>query len=276
MHTDYLHTLKSTIAGLFAGIVESCVEYPFDVVKTRTQTITNLNSYQCARQMLKEEGIKSFYYGYTARIGMCATSGGLLFGANEFFKMKLNVNKEKLSYNFFIASFLTGCVEAFVYTPLDLVKSRMQIKLYSNLNFRENIKLIYQKEGIVGFYKGLIFPTILKDGIGNCFYFGTYHIVSTNLKKNNVNPWISTMIAGGCAGTMYWVVYPIDTIKTLKQTESKLTPKNMNSFDCAINIIKHNGIARLYRGIPSVLARAWPANVTLFCGYEYMNQLLCI
>ena len=61
MPTDYLYTLKSTIAGLFAGIVESCVEYPFDVVKTRTQTITNLNSYQCARQMLKEEGIKSFY-----------------------------------------------------------------------------------------------------------------------------------------------------------------------------------------------------------------------
>ena len=84
------------------------------------------------------------------------------------------------------------------------------------------------------------------------------------------------MIAGGCAGTMYWVVYPIDTIKTLKQTESKLTPKNMNSFDCAINIIKYEGIARLYRGIPAVLARAWPANMTLFCGYEYMNQLLCI
>jgi hypothetical protein len=107
-------------------------------------------------------------------------------------------------------------------------------------------------------------------------YFGTYKIVSTNLKNNNVNPWISTMIAGGCAGSMYWVIYPIDTIKTLKQTENKLTPKNMNSFNCAINIIKHEGIPRLYRGFPSVLVRAWPANVTLFCGYEAMNKILCI
>jgi solute carrier family 25 (mitochondrial carnitine/acylcarnitine transporter), member 20/29 len=276
MSSDYLHTLKATIAGLFAGVLESVVEYPFDVVKTRIQTITNDNSYQCARKMLKEEGIKSFYYGYTARIWACAASGGLLFGSNEYFKMKLNVNKDKLCYNFFLASFLTGCVEAVVYTPLDLVKSRMQIKLYGDLNFRANANLIYQKEGIAGFYRGLILPTIFKEGIGNCFYFGTYKIVSTYLKNNNINPWISTMIAGGCAGSMYWVIYPIDTIKTLKQTENKLAPKNMSSLSCAINIIKQEGFCRLYRGYPSVLVRAWPANVTLFCGYESMNQILCI
>ena len=267
-----METIKYTIAGFFAGIFESGFEYPFDVIKTRTQT-SNMSSVNCIKSILKNEGYLAFYYGYTARLCACAISGSLLFGTNEYFKSILHVKKGEISLN---AGFLTGCVEAIVYTPIDLVKSRMQIKLYGNLTFKQNIKKIYYKEGLIGFYKGIFGITVLKEGIGNCFYFGTYELVSSKLKENKMNKWIASIIGGGCAGSMYWIILPIDTIKTLKQTESNIAPKNGNSLNIGLNIIRKFGIKRLYQGFGPVLIRAWPSNMSLFLGYEFMKDLFQI
>ena len=87
------------------------------------------------------------------------------------------------------------------------------------------------------------------------------------------NKWIASIISGGFAGCAYWVIFPIDTIKTMKQTDNKLAPRNVNSFLSMIRVYKQFGIRRLYKGLPAVLIRAWPANVVLFSSYELFKDL---
>jgi len=271
-----MDTIKPFICGFFAGIFESIVEYPFDVMKTHIQTKGYNGIFDCANNLYYNEGIKGFYYGYSARVCSCVISGSVLFGTNEYFKKILGARKRGLTKEFLGAAGLTGCVETLLYCPIDLVKSRMQIKIDGNLNFRNNTLSIYKKSGFKGFYKGIWVPTLWKEGIGNMFYFGTYEVASNYLKKNGCNKWIASMLSGGLAGTAYWVVFPIDTIKTMKQTDNKLAPRHINSFTSMINIYNNYGIKRLYRGITSVIIRAWPANMALFLGYEMMKNILCV
>ena len=78
------------------------------------------------------------------------------------------------------------------------------------------------------------------------------------------------------AGSAYWVVLPIDTIRTMKQTNNKLAPRNVNSLYSMMNIYKNYGVSRLYTGLTPVLIRAWPANMVLFSCYELMKDVFKI
>ena len=78
-----MDTFKFFFAGFFAGLVESVVEYPFDVMKTHTQTRGYDNIFICATNLYQMGGISTFYYGYTARVFSCVISGSVLFGTND-------------------------------------------------------------------------------------------------------------------------------------------------------------------------------------------------
>ena len=94
-----------------------------------------------------------------------------MFGTNGVFKRALHAaSDEPLSSRFLAAAALTGGVEAFVYTPLELIKARMQVakagaagRMTPAMCARE----IYREKGLTrGLFHGLR-PTFIRETVGD-------------------------------------------------------------------------------------------------------------
>lgn len=86
------------------------------------------------------------------------------------------------------------------------------------------------------------------------------------------------MIAGAVAGVSeHLVMFPVDTIKTRLQAYSATSlhqPQYTSVYNAASTIIRNEGILRLYRGIPAVVAAAIPSHAMHYATYEYFKNLL--
>lgn len=100
------------------------------------------------------------------------------------------------------------------------------------------------------------------------------------------------MAAGGCAGVLYTAAtHPIDTVKSLVQTDSIETPRYRGFLDGWRQVLARGGGGRrgsggrrggggvkgflaLYRGLSPAIARAFVGNSVLFLTYESVLDVL--
>ena len=77
------------------------------------------------------------------------------------------------------------------------------------------------------------------------------------------------LIAGGVGGMSYWCfTFPLDTIKTLYQSDSFKKPKYTNLVQAFRREIRLQGWKGLYNGYSTCLLRSLPANMGTFLGFE--------
>lgn len=88
-------------------------------------------------------------------------------------------------------------------------------------------------------------------------------------------PHEKAMIAGATAGVMeHIVMFPIDTIKTRMQTENLRGPHYTSVPNAIKRIIAEEGVGRLYRGFPAIVAGAIPSHAMHFSVYEAVKHSL--
>ncbi|KAG9013715.1 hypothetical protein FRB94_001277 [Tulasnella sp. JGI-2019a] len=80
------NTLTFAIGGV-AGLITVYTTMPFDVVKTRMQSLEAKkmykNSFQCAYKIGTEDGIRGFWKGTTPRLARLVMAGGIVFTVYE-------------------------------------------------------------------------------------------------------------------------------------------------------------------------------------------------
>lgn len=85
------------------------------------------------------------------------------------------------------------------------------------------------------------------------------------------------MIAGAVAGTSEHIcMFPVDTIKTRLQAQTAGALRYNGVIHCANEIIRKEGVARLYRGLPAVAVGAIPSHAIHFAVYEWSKHRLGI
>jgi len=143
-------------------------------------------------------------------------------------------------------------------------------------------KYIYQTEGIKGFFSGLQ-PLLYRDVPFNTLFFGFYRVYSSLLNfsmfspanNNNNGGGLRAFLAGGFAGMTAWtIIFPFDVIKTKMQILGNKNSGNKGTLTLIQEIIKENGIKRLYYGSLPAILRAFPANAALFWGVETAKVIL--
>jgi len=78
---------RQTVSGAISGAAAAAITNPLDVIKTRlqVQVKSDPNSYRnsldCFRRILKEEGIKAFRAGLTARVLWIAPGSAITMAA---------------------------------------------------------------------------------------------------------------------------------------------------------------------------------------------------
>jgi solute carrier family 25 carnitine/acylcarnitine transporter 20/29 len=224
----------------------------------------------------------------------------------------VNFDEENMSsrtvFNVFLAGSFGGFLQTFVLVPSDLVKVKMQVDhssvgkkgLYSSS--LDCLLKVYSNEGINGMYKGFGVTAIREvPAFGMYFFIYRYSLQNLNTLfegsifckkttiassdinnmvsppssgKINTGPGLSTLLAGGMAGSSSWIiVYPFDVIKSHIQSTPAINAdgvkvKPLNGFQTAKLLYRNYGYSVFTRGMGITVGRAFPVNALVF----YFNE----
>ncbi|KAJ8409482.1 hypothetical protein AAFF_G00228830 [Aldrovandia affinis] len=161
------------IAGSLAGATAQTAIYPMEVMKTRL-TLRKTGQYSgmfdCAKQILKNEGLKAFYKGYTPNLLGIIPYAGIDLAVYESLKNAWLSRYAKDTVNPGILVLLgcgtisSTCGQLASY-PLALIRTRMQAQ--ASMGGSEQVTMsglvrnILAKEGFFGLYRGIL-PNFMK------------------------------------------------------------------------------------------------------------------
>lgn len=179
---------RALLAGALAGSTEAFVNCPFETVKVRMQSKEHLSRYKstmdCVSQIVRSEGIQALYRGIEPQVWRNAVWNGIYFATigsvrTLFPQDKSASNARQLSISF-LSGLVGGGLGTILNTPLDVVKSRIQNQLPSNIVYRWTLPALVsvgRQEGLRGLYKGLG-PRILRLGPGGGIMIVVFDVVS--------------------------------------------------------------------------------------------------
>jgi len=246
------------------------------------------------------EGMRGFYKGLASPVFGAMAENAVLFSVYGQSKKFLQGKKSEASMlNCVAAGSFTGIFVAFVLTPVELIKCRLQVQVTNEAKYKgpiDCIRKIVREEGAVGLYRGLT-ATLSREIIGNAAWFGVYELGCRLLTpkgktKDDLNL-ISLMTAGACAGMVYWALpYPADAIKSVLQTIEPAKTREIAARYRNLKLIHGNplekieltfsevgryiyqtkGIRGFYQGLSITLCRAAPTNATIFSTYELLSR----
>ncbi|KAL6481893.1 hypothetical protein MHYP_G00099730 [Metynnis hypsauchen] len=161
------------IAGSLAGATAQTIIYPMEVLKTRL-TLRKTGQYSsvvdCARQILKKEGVQAFYKGYIPNILGIIPYAGIDLAVYETLKNTWLQRHRGDSTDPGVLV-LVGCGTVsstcgqLASYPLALIRTRMQaqasVKGAPQLSMLSLFRSIVAQEGVVGLYRGIA-PNFLK------------------------------------------------------------------------------------------------------------------
>jgi len=159
------------ISGFVSGVVFSVLSSPVDRIKILMQMsfndansgIIHKNTIQCAKYVLKHQGISSLYHGYITNLYKEAGGGFFWFSAyfvaKSLWQKYISKDNQVGYVGMLFAGACAGLTAWFIIYPLDVLKSRMfaetnpQNPKYKG--FIHCLTLSIREEGYAWCYKGL-------------------------------------------------------------------------------------------------------------------------
>lgn len=237
----HMHFLYGAISGA-SGII---VSQPFFIIKSFIQN--KEGNFNDIKQQYKKRSlynnIKWFYSGYKSMIIGAGAEKMLVFGTYNGLSKFYNIQKNDY-YKICLASYFAGIVASFASTPAEQIANDRRLQV-----LKQNYSLNH-------LYQGLGY-TMIREKIGFSVYITTFEYLQNEYNKNNLLK--QTALNGSITCIASWIIVcPIDTLKTLKQSNK--------------NIV-FNDIFSGYRGFKFALMRALPFHTTCLFTYNYLRNL---
>ncbi|KAF0305797.1 Mitoferrin-2 [Amphibalanus amphitrite] len=259
---DYesLPTTSTTVqmaGGAVAGVLEHCIVYPLDSVKTRMQSLSPAPAARyrgvsdALWRMVRHEGALRPVRGMSAVVAGAGPAHALYFASYENLRDRLQ-QARVLPHS--LAPGAAGVVATLIHdaimTPADVVKQRMQMY---NSPFRscvECARSVYRQDGLRAFYRA--YGTQLTMNVP----FQSIHFVLYEWAQRVTNPqrqyWPAAhMLSGALAGAgAAAITTPLDVCKTLLNTQEASVlgqgTQTVNGLAAAVRIVySHGGPARV-------------------------------
>ncbi|CAP34083.2 Protein CBG16392 [Caenorhabditis briggsae] len=229
---------RQITAGGSAGLVEVCLMYPLDVIKTRLQLgQQDKGMMDCVVKTLKNEGIGGFYKGILPPILAETPKRATKFFTFEQYKIAFTHSEIPMPVTMSFAGLFSGLTEAIVICPFEVVKVRLQADRKSSVKEQRSTaamaREIYKTEGFgtSGLYRGLG-ATLGRHGAWNMVYFGLYHSCKEIIPDAKQNPsanLIGRIALGFTAGSLH-------LFSTFHSTWPKVEFKDHNLIRCRESI----------------------------------------
>ncbi|XP_050213955.1 probable envelope ADP,ATP carrier protein, chloroplastic [Mercurialis annua] len=172
-----LSVIGRLAAGACAGMTSTFVTYPLDVLRLRLAVEPGYRTMsEIALNMLREEGVASFYYGLGPSLISIAPYIAVNFCIFDLVKKSLPEKYQKTAQ----ASLLTAVASAAVATltcyPLDTIRRQMQMKGTPYKSVLDAFPGIIQRDGVIGLYRGFV-PNALKNLPNSSIRLTTFDMV---------------------------------------------------------------------------------------------------
>ena len=176
------------LAGAVSGMAEAFSVQPLDMVKTRHQLNVGHNEsvYKSLVSLYREGGIGRLYRGMTPELIGMVPKTSALYASYEICRRELASLYGDTSVVAAMSGTLASFPEAFIVTPPQVVKVRMQAKEHLGrfLNPLDCLQKTIREEGMSAMFIGLG-PTLWRNGIWNTVYFGTMHKLKSYTPKGD-------------------------------------------------------------------------------------------
>jgi solute carrier family 25 citrate transporter 1 len=177
------------------------------------------------------------------------------------------------------AASIAGSVEAIIFQPFDVTKTRLQTDNYNKYKgVIDCFKTIYKNEGIKALYKGLT-PFITNLSLKYALRLYTYELFIDILTQNNKTPltFEKDLLAGLSSGVIEAVIIvtPLEVIKTRLQKQIGINKKFLkykNPLHCAITLCKEEGFHSLMKGVVPTTIRQGTNQMFNFYTVNYINE----
>jgi hypothetical protein len=153
--------LKPFAMGAITGCCSATVLLPSEIIKCKTQISTerHITSSQIVKQMMKKQGMRSFFVGFDAQLCRDSCFYALFFGGYELscYTFRTFVPSMPDELNYFMSGGIAGMGAWFVAMPFDVPKTNVQSRYDTKVMgsyFPELIRVAKQR-GIGGLYAGL-------------------------------------------------------------------------------------------------------------------------
>ncbi|XP_033606387.1 mitochondrial basic amino acids transporter isoform X2 [Cryptotermes secundus] len=266
------------IAGCLGGCAGVLVGHPFDTIKVRLQTQSFRNpqykgAVDCFTKIIRKESVGGLYKGMSSPMAGVAMVNAVVFGVYGNFQ-RHSPQPDALSSHF-LAGAAAGFVQSFVCSPMELVKTRLQVQQHSAVpgggcgGPMNCLSQVVKTEGFRGVFRGLG-TTICREVPGFGLYFVAYEFMTRSAGDlSEPRPPVGTLrmlLAGGFSGTLSWVLtYPIDVVKSRLQVDGMGGVYRYSGFmDCLKKSIQTEGYGVMTRGLTSTILRAFPTNAATF------------
>jgi hypothetical protein len=280
------------IAGSLSGLISDAVVHPLDTLRTLQQTNHGSESVvELARNIIRGQGIRQLYKGFAAVAVGSIPGHALYFYGYEYSKKVFSNFEIPSTVNHLCSGFLADICGAIVWTPMDVIKQRLQTHAISSTStplpssitptssFIE-FKRTIQSDGILGLYKGFG-AALLTYGPYVSIYFALYELFKSEtirLRQNNEErlPFYFNLSGAALAGAISAVLTcPLDVVKTRIQVQSESTSfKYSGVVDAFRQITRKEGFRGLFAGVkPRALWMSGGTAITMMV-YEELKAIL--
>ncbi|KAJ8920122.1 hypothetical protein NQ315_011779 [Exocentrus adspersus] len=284
MNSDDYETLPTDnvvthmIAGAIAGVMEHCVMYPLDSVKTRMQSLTTSGTEgigETLLRMVRHEGLLRPVRGMSAMVVGAGPSHALYFSSYEYLKNTLTQYTSSHRYHTLVYG-ASGCIATLIHdgfmNPAEVVKQRMQMTNSPYKSALRCVQHIYQSEGLAAFYRS--YTTQLTMNVPfQSIHFVVYELSQKVINEDGVyNPpahMASGALAGGVAAA---VTTPLDVCKTLLNTQQSGAATGL--VEAFKTVYRLGGSAGYFRGLQARVMYQMPATAICWSTYEFFKYLL--
>ncbi|KAF2399476.1 mitochondrial carrier [Trichodelitschia bisporula] len=282
------HFALGSVAGAFGAFMV----YPIDLVKTRMQNqrsgrvgeMLYKNSLDCARKVIKQEGVKGLYSGVLPQMVGVAPEKAIKLTVNDLVRGKFSDPETGaiwLGHELLAGGAAGGCQVIFT-NPLEIVKIRLQVQGEVSKSMpgapKRSAMWIVKNLGLVGLYKGAS-ACLLRDIPFSAIYFPAYNHLKrdyfgeSQTKKLGI---FQLLTAGAIAGMpAAYLTTPCDVIKTRLQVEARKGEQSYTTLrDAAQKIWQQEGFKAFFKGGPARIMRSSPQFGFTLAGYEVLQNVL--
>ncbi|KAL0276584.1 UNVERIFIED_CONTAM: hypothetical protein PYX00_004132 [Menopon gallinae] len=263
-------------AGAIAGVMEHCVMYPLDSVKTRMQSLSpnvNYNSISDAiKVVVRQEGIFRLVRGMSAVVIGAGPAHALYFSCYEHLKDKLQT---KTARPYYTVAGLSGAIATVLHdavmTPAEVVKQRLQMHNSPYKTIFDCVKMTYKAEGMRAFYRS--YTTQLTMNIPfQSIHFMTYEFCQSLVNRDKLYNPVAHMMSGAVAGAVAAAVTtPLDVVKTLLNTQQHRVRGMIAAFKTVYRV---SGPSGYFKGIKARIIYQMPSTAICWSVYELFKYLL--
>ncbi|KAM4583717.1 mitoferrin-2-like [Odontesthes bonariensis] len=221
-------TSTHMLAGSVAGIMEHCLMYPVDCVKTRMQSLhpdpgaRYRNVMDALRQIVRTEGVWRPIRGVNVLAVGAGPAHALYFACYEKIKFSLS-NAIHPGTNSHFANGVAGCMATVLHdaimNPAEVVKQRMQMFNSPYRGVLDCVGSLLRHDGPAAFYRS--YTTQLTMNVPfQALHFMTYEYLQELLNPHRQYHPSSHVVSGALAGALAAAATtPLDVCKTLLNTQ---------------------------------------------------------